>query len=171
MPGCEFSFFHNGQSRNGRPREFPRVAAFFHHSCKGESFLMKLNATPPPIVISERDHERLTNLALAVEHMPGVGDYLTQELSRATILPRQEIGADLVTMYSEVQYRDNSTGETHTVTLVYPGDQDIASWKISVLTPVGAALIGLSAGQSIEWETRLGAHKSLTVLRVVRQPG
>jgi regulator of nucleoside diphosphate kinase len=131
---------------------------------------MNLHATPPPITITDRDHERLTNLALAVEHMPGVGDYLTRELTRATILPAAEIGTDVVTMYSEFQYRDNSTGEAHTVTLVYPGDQDIAAWKISVLTPVGAALIGLSEGQSIEWLTRGGENRSLTVLRVIRQP-
>lgn len=131
---------------------------------------MNLQATPPPITISDKDHERLTNLALAVEHMPGVGDYLTRELSRATILPEGAIEANVVTMYSQFAYRDNSSGETHTVTLVYPGEQDIAAWKVSVLTPVGAALIGLSEGQSIEWETRAGASKSLTVMKILRQP-
>lgn len=131
---------------------------------------MNLHATPPPITISDKDHERLTNLVLAVDHMPGVGDYLTRELSRATILPRAAIGPDVVTMYSRFDYRDDSSGETHTVTLVYPGDQDIAAWKVSVLTPVGAALIGLSEGQSIEWETRSGGYKKLTVVRILRQP-
>jgi|JI9StandDraft_2_1071091.scaffolds.fasta_scaffold17976_2 regulator of nucleoside diphosphate kinase len=130
---------------------------------------MNLQATPPPITISDKDHERLTNLALAVEHMPGVGHYLTHELSRATILPQDAVGPDIVTMYSQVEYRDNSSGETHTVTLVYPGDQDIAAWKVSVLTPIGAALIGLSVGQTIAWETRSGGSKSLTVVRILRQ--
>jgi regulator of nucleoside diphosphate kinase len=131
---------------------------------------MNLQATPPPITISDKDHERLTNLALAVDHMPGVGDYLTRELSRATILPQDAIGPDVVTMYAQVEYRDESSGESHTVTLVYPGDQDIAAWKVSVLTPVGAALIGLSQGQTIEWETRSGGNKKLTVLQILRQP-
>lgn len=126
--------------------------------------------TPPPITLSEQDHARLSDLALAVEHQPGVGDFLTRELTRATVLPRAEIGADVVTMYAEFQYRDNSSGETHAATLVYPGDQDIAAWKISVLTPVGAALIGLKVGQSIAWETRSGEIKNLTVLKVIRQP-
>jgi len=129
------------------------------------------NHTPPPITLSEQDHARLSDLALAVEHQPGVGDFLTRELTRANVLPRAEIGADIVTMYAEIQYRDNSSGETHAATLVYPGDQDIAAWKISVLTPVGAALIGLKVGQSIEWETRSGEIKNLTVLKVIRQPG
>lgn len=126
--------------------------------------------TPPPIVLSDEDHARLTNLALAVEHQPGVGDFLSRELLRATILPRAEIGADIVTMYADLRYRDNSTGEIHQATLVYPGDQDIAAWKISVLSPVGTALIGLRVGQSINWETRSGEIKSLTVLEIVRQP-
>ncbi|WP_374385242.1 nucleoside diphosphate kinase regulator [Dongia sp.] len=126
--------------------------------------------TPPPITLSAEDHARLSDLALAVEHQPGVGDFLTRELMRATILPRAEIGSDIVTMYAELRYRDNSTGEIHQATLVYPGDQDIASWKISVLTPVGTALIGLRVGQSIEWETRSGEIKSLTLLAIVSQP-
>lgn len=126
--------------------------------------------TPPPITLSEQDHARLSDLALAVEHQPGVGDFLMRELTRAHVLPRAEIGADVVTMHAEIQYRDNSTGETHVATLVYPGDQDIAAWKISVLTPVGAALIGLKVGQSIAWETRSGEIKNLTVLKVIRQP-
>lgn len=128
------------------------------------------NHIPPPITLSEQDHARLSDLALAVEHQPGVGDFLTRELTRANVLPRAEIGADVVTMYAEIQYRDNSSGEIHAATLVYPGDQDIAAWKISVLTPVGAALIGLKVGQSIAWETRSGEVKNLTVLKVIRQP-
>jgi regulator of nucleoside diphosphate kinase len=52
------------------------------------------------------------------------------------------------------------------VTLVYPPDADVTEGKISVLTPVGAALIGLSVSQSIEWQTPSGGWRSLTVLKV-----
>lgn len=127
---------------------------------------MPRHATPPPITISEADHERLSNLALASAHLPGIGDYLLGELDRATIVPEDSLGADVVAMNRELEYRDEASGETRRVTLVYPEAQDIAAWKISVLTPVGAALIGLAAGQSIAFADRKGDERRLTVTRI-----
>jgi regulator of nucleoside diphosphate kinase len=72
-------------------------------------------------------------------------------------------------MGSEVEFRDDGSGKSQTVTLVYPGDADISQRRISVLTPVGTALIGLSMGDSITFETRTGDLRRLTVLQV-RQP-
>jgi regulator of nucleoside diphosphate kinase len=69
-------------------------------------------------------------------------------------------------MGSEAEFRDDATGQVRRVTLVYPQEADLEAGKISVLTPIGAALIGLSAGQSIEWHTLRGERRSLTVLRV-----
>lgn len=120
----------------------------------------------PPIVISAPEHERLSNLAEANQHVPGVADYLLTELERATIAAAGELGSDIVAMNSELEYRDETTGETRRVTLVYPEAQDIAAWKISVLTPVGAALIGLAAGQTIAFADRTGETRRLTVTRV-----
>lgn len=120
----------------------------------------------PPITLSATDHVRLSNLALAHEDMPGVGDYLIQELNRASIAPDGALGRDVVAMHSTLEYRDDLTGVTRRVTLVYPGEQDVAAWKISVLTPIGAALIGLSAGQSITWHDRTGEERRLTVTQV-----
>ena len=76
---------------------------------------------------------------------------------------------DVVCMGSEVEFRDDTTGRVQTVTLVYPNEANIAESKISVLTPIGTALIGLHAGKSINWETRRGDLKRLTVLQV-REP-
>lgn len=121
----------------------------------------------PPITLSATDHARLSNLALAHEDMPGVGDYLIEELNRAEIAPDGALGRDVVAMHSELEYRDDVTGTTRRVTLVYPGEQDVASWKISVLTPIGAALIGLSTGQSITFHDRTGGERRLTVLKVL----
>lgn len=120
----------------------------------------------PPITLSASDHARLTNLALAHEELPGVGDYLQGELSRANIAPDGAVSRDVVAMHSELEYRDDLTGVTRRVTLVYPGEQDVAAWKISVLTPIGAALIGLSAGQSIVWHDLKGEERRLTVTKV-----
>ena len=69
-------------------------------------------------------------------------------------------------MGSRVDFRDNSTGRTQSVTLVYPGEAHIEQGKVSILTPIGAALIGLSEGQSINWATWTGETRRLTVLEV-----
>lgn len=123
----------------------------------------------PRITLTANDYERLSLLARAAEsRMPDLVSVLTDELERAHVLadgrPEQT-----VCMGSEVDFRDDSTGKIQTVTLVYPGAADISQRKISVLTPVGTALIGLSAGDSITWETRLGELRRLTVLQV-REP-
>ena len=102
----------------------------------------------PPIVIAEGEHDRLVTLALsALDRAPGAVDLFT-ELSRAKVvanLPEQVVGVGSVATfeYDGSTYRDYE--------LVDPHRADIAQQRISVLTPVGAMLLGLSAGQSIEW--------------------
>ena len=74
-------------------------------------------------------------------------------------------------MGSHVRYA-TETGEVREVTLVYPGEADISAGRISVLTPIGAALIGLSSGQSIDWRARDGRVHRLVVQSVgVPEPG
>jgi regulator of nucleoside diphosphate kinase len=80
-------------------------------------------------------------------------------------VPSAHVLPGLVTMGSKVSFRDDTTGQERTVLLVYPDEADVSEGKISVLTPIGAALIGLSIGQSIEWQTPAGGWRSLTVLR------
>jgi regulator of nucleoside diphosphate kinase len=123
----------------------------------------------PPITLTVSDYERLSLLArAAATRMPDLVSVLTEELERAHVLadgrPEQT-----VCMGSEVEFRDDSSGKSQTVTLVYPRDADISQRRISVLTPVGTALIGLSMGDSITFETRTGDLRRLTVLQV-RQP-
>ena len=100
--------------------------------------------------------------------MPDLVSVLTEELERAHVLA-DGLAEQTVCMGSEVEFRDDTTGKVQTVMLVYPGDADISQAKISILTPVGAALIGLSAEDSITWETRTGEIRQLTVLKV-REP-
>ena len=73
-------------------------------------------------------------------------------------------------MNSEVAFRDETTGKVRKVTLVYPEDADISEGKVSVLTPIGTALIGLQNGHSITWKTASGEVRQLTVLSV-GEPG
>jgi regulator of nucleoside diphosphate kinase len=117
----------------------------------------------PPIAVTTTDFDRLRALSQA---STAAAAFLAREIERARLIEPEAAGDRLVTMNSRVRYRDDVTGQERVVTLVYPGDADIDAGRISVLTPVGAALIGLSAGQSIEWEQPSGGLRSLTVLGV-----
>ena len=118
------------------------------------------------IVISSSDHIRLSRLAESIsERTPELSDQLFAELERARVVPDMDIPANVVRMGSTLRYQSDS-GANCTVTLVYPGDADISEGRVSVLTPIGAALIGLAAGQAIDWRTRDGQKHRLTVLEV-----
>ena len=131
---------------------------------------MDIREGPPPIVVTKADYERLSNLAEATGRAPVVRDYLAGELDRARVVADDQVAATVVTMRSRFVFRDDSTGDVRTVSLVYPGEENIDDGRLSILTPVGAALLGLSEGQSIEWETRIGESRTLTVLRLLSQP-
>jgi len=124
------------------------------------------NQRRPKIVISKTDFERLTKLATALaDRNPRASDDLFAELDRARIVSDGWMREDIVQIGSTVQYR-TATGDTRTVTLVYPGEADIGEGKISVLTPIGTALLGLSVGQSMTWATRDGRELELSVVSV-----
>jgi regulator of nucleoside diphosphate kinase len=130
---------------------------------------MIIRAAPPMIVIARPDYERLSNLVDSTRATPLVGNSLADELERARIVDPNEVEPTVVAMQSRVRFRDESTGDERTVSLVYPGEENIDEGCISILTPVGAALLGLSEGQSIEWETLTGESRMLTIVRVLSQ--
>ncbi|HEV2573414.1 MAG TPA: nucleoside diphosphate kinase regulator [Beijerinckiaceae bacterium] len=124
----------------------------------------------PRIVLTAQDHERLSILARTTNGtVQDAAAVLTSELDRAHVLAKGRHPEHTVFMGCEVEFRDDTTDKVQTVTLVYPGEADISQGKISVLTPIGAALIGMRAGHSITWETRAGDLKRLTVIDV-REP-
>jgi regulator of nucleoside diphosphate kinase len=127
----------------------------------------KTGGAKPRITLSAADHEKLSMLANAAAHtMPDVAAELAEELDRAHVLAKGRHPAGTVCMGCEVEFRDDMTGRVQTVTLVYPNEADISKGRISVLTPIGTALIGLPVGKSIDWVTRTGDSKRLTVLQV-----
>lgn len=120
----------------------------------------------PPITLNTRDADRLDRLAIAAaDKFPRNADFLAQEIARASVVDAAEMRPGVVGMGSEVEYRDDTTGQVRTVTLAYPDQADLEAGRISVLSPVGTALIGLSVGQSITWQAPAGGWRSLTILR------
>jgi regulator of nucleoside diphosphate kinase len=127
----------------------------------------------PPMMVSVNDYDRLAWIATACVHnrrdLDAAG-LLADELASATVVAAQAIPPSVATMHSRVEFRDDVTRTVHRLTLVYPGEEDPERGRHSVLTPVGAALIGLSEGQSIRWRTLKGGWRSLTLVRVIYQP-
>jgi regulator of nucleoside diphosphate kinase len=122
----------------------------------------------PQIFLTQSDMNRLLEL---IDSQPRKQvEKLEGELVRAVVVPRKEIPADVVTMNSRVIFEIESTGERREITLVYPKDADIDSGKISVLVPIGTALLGLRIGQSIDWELPNGRKQRYRIVEVPFQP-
>lgn len=120
----------------------------------------------PPIKVGETDFDRLSRLVdTFAQRSPEVADDLAMELDRASVVADDKLSGDVVRMGSTLRYVTD-TGEDRTVALVYPADADIAAGKVSVMTPIGVALIGLTTGQSIDWEARDGRVHRLTIKSV-----
>jgi regulator of nucleoside diphosphate kinase len=123
----------------------------------------------PPIAIDASHFARLSALSsLTIATMMDVCEYLREELDRAHVLPAEKLRPDIVSLGSQVEFRDEQTGKIQEIILVYPLDADIARRRVSVLTPVGVALLGLSINQTISFRTRTGERRELTVLKVSR---
>lgn len=114
--------------------------------------------TRPAIIINELDAERIDRLLEqpAFANSP-VADALNEELDRAQMLAPEAMPHDVVTMNSRVKFRDLTSGEERVRTLVFPSQVTDSASQLSVLAPVGAALLGLKVGSTIHWELPGGA--------------
>lgn len=124
----------------------------------------------PEILIPQDDFETLMKLASAGAGDDGPADDLLNELERATVADGGALPANIVRMGSTVSYSLDE-GQPKTVRLVYPADADIASGAVSVLTPIGAALLGLRPGQKIGFEARDGSEREIKVIAVFAAQG
>lgn len=121
----------------------------------------------PRVTVAADRIEHLEGLAQgAMQRAPDMADRLLTELSRAKIVAREKLPDDVVDIGRPVTYRDETVGKDHTITLVWPEDANIDAGRVSVITPIGVALIGLQAGAKFVWETRNGETRDLTVLHV-----
>ncbi|PKN36153.1 MAG: hypothetical protein CVU61_00170 [Deltaproteobacteria bacterium HGW-Deltaproteobacteria-19] len=120
---------------------------------------------PKKIYITEKDIDRLNSILMNIKDSPVVRK-LQDELDRATILNPEEIPPDVVTMNSRVQFKTLETGDTSEITIVYPSNADSSKARVSILAPVGAALIGLRVGDEIEWALPTGLVRTFRILSV-----
>lgn len=119
------------------------------------------------LIISETDYERISSLLRTAPDE--IQELLQTELDRATVVPDDKLPEGVVSMNSTVTFLDLSTNKTNKVTLVYPHEANIAENKISILAPIGAALIGLRVGQTMKWPLPGGKEKELKVVEVNRE--
>lgn len=125
----------------------------------------------PKVVINADDLAHIEALAEgAMGRNPDLANRLLDEIGRARIVKPAKMPANVVAIGSTVTYRDDATGAERTVTLTYPEDADIARQRISLVTPIGVALLGLAEGAVFHWDTRAGQRKMLEVIRV-KAPG
>lgn len=115
------------------------------------------------LVLSDVDFVRLMSISTPPE--------LRAELECAIVVPVESMSPGIVTMQSRVRYRDEQTGQSREVEIVFPEEADASRGRVSVLAPVGAALIGLAVGQEIDWEFPDATSRRLQVLEVCYPEG
>jgi len=125
----------------------------------------------PPITVSSLDMERLEHLldSLPSAQSP-MRDTLLDELARATLVEPADMPADVVTMNSRVRFVLDDAAQEFDMSLAYPKDVNGEADKLSILTPVGNALLGLKVGDSIDWARPDGGRFEVTVREIVYQP-
>lgn len=124
-----------------------------------------------PIYLTEKDFQRLHSLVQAQRLVSGAHTVgaLSQELKRAKVVATEEIPENIVTMNSLVKLKDLKSGSDMELTVVYPKDADLSKYKISVLAPVGTAILGSKVGDKVE---RPGPKGTIVyeVVEVLYQP-
>jgi regulator of nucleoside diphosphate kinase len=120
----------------------------------------------PSLVISHEDYHKIT--AILSFAKAEVAELLEEELGRAQLVAAEQLETDIVAMNTTVTFTDLDSGKEQSVTLCYPNDANIEMNKVSILAPVGAALIGLRVGQTIDWPLADGKVKRIRVTSVTR---
>jgi regulator of nucleoside diphosphate kinase len=121
-------------------------------------------------IITDLDAARIRDLGSRLPGFSGLGRLIDMVETEAEIVPHDGIDQNIVTVNSVVSYRDELTGSLHRVTIVYPDDADIAKQHISVLSPVGSALLGRRVGSRTAFRTPDGASRELRLLELHYQP-
>jgi len=132
---------------------------------------MKNRSKRPPLHLLASEAELIANLAVEIEDQnSSVAALLLEEIERARLHVDGRLPKNVVSMNSTVTFVDERSEQRRTVQVVYPREADIAAGRISILTPVGAGLIGVTEGKTISWPDREGRERPLRIESVV-QPG
>ncbi|NLE10202.1 MAG: nucleoside diphosphate kinase regulator [Actinobacteria bacterium] len=124
------------------------------------------------IYITEQDLERLRKLVTQQRASEGSSAYLRKlqgELEKAAVVEPSAVPADVVTMRSTVELLDLDTGAKEIRTLVFPDEADVEQAKVSVLAPIGTAMLGYRVGDTFEWKVPAGTRR-LKISRIIYQP-
>ncbi len=127
-------------------------------------------STAPALLLSRLDCDRIEALLEDPRNADIDTSALEAELARAQIVEPAQMPADVITMNSTARFRDEASGDEHEMTLVYPAGADGGMDKVSILAPVGSALLGLHVGDSIGWPVPGGRTIKLKVLSIRYQP-
>lgn len=123
----------------------------------------------PPVLLGDRSEALLRSIAnAAMSRAPEVASRLLEEVDRADVVEESKVPHDVIRIGSFVTYQIQQSGRINTIRLVPPHEADLQSSRISVVSDVGAALLGLRPGQEIEWEFG-GRRHVLEVLRVAQE--
>ena len=126
----------------------------------------------PPIHLLAAESDMVASLALQAEHrFPVVAAMLLEEIERAELHEVETLPKTAITIGSQVDFVDEKSSQLRSVELVLPASANIAEGRISIVTPMGAALYGLTAGQSIDWPDLDGHERRIRILRVRRPSG
>lgn len=125
----------------------------------------------PDLIVTTDNVRRLEDLLQSPELQDApMVQLLEQELARARVVEDDLVPADVVTMNSRVVCEDEDSGARHELELVYPHESDVGQHRVSVLAPVGAALLGLSVGKTIAWPMPGGRTARVRVVALPFQP-
>ncbi len=137
------------------------------------STMTKETVSPlPSITVTDKDLERLSRCVETFSdgRLAEQADRLEAELSRATVVPAAEIAPDIVTMSSRLVVEDVKNGGRRAITLVYPQEADSDTGRVSVLAPMGSAVLGLRVGDEIDWDLPGGRSARFRIVEVSYQP-
>jgi regulator of nucleoside diphosphate kinase len=122
------------------------------------------------LYVTEQDMERLEPILASAHQKSGQEKEnvrrLSEDLDRASVIGAEEVPRDVVTMNSKVRVMDMDSGEEMTFTLVFPEAADFSQGKISVLAPIGSAVLGYRTGDVVEWKVPAGTRR-LKIVRVL----
>ena len=127
-------------------------------------------SSQPVRVLTELDHIRISKLLQRPGLSPDIAAGVDDLIHSAELISSYQVPANVVTMYSQVLIADGQTGEERKLTLCYPHDADVAAGFVSVLSPVGAGLLGLKKGRLARWRTPDGATATAKIVDILFQP-